>query len=152
MKPWVKITIPALSILFLLSVVLSFEKHSSYSFPVSPSDVDSISFYYDNLGKKKIITSPSDVSIVFNSLDEIVFHEEYNRFPTGGQTFFLVFHLSSGKDWICTYYQTNLDTGFYADDTTKLSISNLDLKALWSLLHCPESSAFAAHEISPPSL
>lgn len=33
-----------------------------------------------------------------------------------------------------------------------LSVSNLDLKALWHQLSCLEYSSFASHEISPPEL
>ncbi len=150
MKPWLKIAIPAISLLFFLVVVSSFNTKSSYVIPVSSSDVTSISFYYDNLGKKKLVTSPSDISLVFDSLDATIFHGEYSRYPTGGQSFILVFHLADGEDWCCTYYQTNFDNGFYQDDTTKLSVSNLDLKKIWSDLSSPEHSAFYGHEFTQP--
>ena len=151
MKSLFKIVIPSLLLVVFLAVITAIGD-VDYEIPVSPSTISSISFYYENLGKKKIIDSTSDISLVFDSLNNTGFHKKYDRFPTGGQTFFLVFHLDTGDDWTCTYYQTNFDCGFFADENIKVSVSNLDLKALWHQLSCLEYSAFASHEISPPEL
>lgn len=151
MKSWFKLVFPALFLIVLLAVIPTFDDEP-YELPVSPSTVSSITFYYDNLGKKKLVESASDISLVFDSLNNSVFQDKYSRFPTGGQTFFLAFHLDTGDDWICTYYQTDFDNGFFADGNIKLSVSKLDLKTLWSKLSCTEYSSFATHEISPPEI
>lgn len=90
MKSLFKIVIPSLLLVVFLAVITAIGD-VDYEIPVSPSTISSISFYYENLGKKKIIDSTSDISLVFDSLNNTVFHKKYDRFPTGGQTFFLVF-------------------------------------------------------------
>lgn len=152
MKLRTKIFISALVLLFLPCVIRLCSSSSSYNTPISENDVSSISLYYDNLGQKKLITSSADISLVFTSLDNAISHGKYNRFPTGGQLFFLVFHLQDGTNWICTFYQTNGDNGYFADGTTRTKLSNLDMKALWHVLSYQEDDAFIDHTLMLPTL
>ena len=53
MKSLFKIVIPSLLLVVFLAVITAIGD-VDYEIPVSPSTISSISFYYENLGKKKI--------------------------------------------------------------------------------------------------
>lgn len=148
-----KIALLVLTLAVLLFVgAFLFHPSSPYNVPFSEGNVKSISFYYGSEAKKKIVTSSSDISSVLDSLNEMNSHGEYKRMPAGGSSFNLVFHLQDESDWICTYFQTNGDTGFYTHGTVRIKVSHLDLKALWSLLPYQEVTAYVEQEITPPAL
>lgn len=146
-----KIAFGALFVLLLIGVFL-YHSSSPYCVPFSEDDVKSISFYYGNMAKKKIVTSASDISSILDSLNKMDAHGKYNRLPAGGLSFNLAFHLWDKSDWICTYFQTNADAGFYSDGAIRIKVSNLDLETLWSLLHYQEVTAYIEQELTFPGL
>ncbi len=148
-----KIFIIALFVLAFAGLVVSlFSPAAPYTLPFTETEVESVSFCYDNQASQKVITAPSDVSLVCSSLNALSLKGKYKRIPTGGQTIFLVFYLKDGTNWACTYYQQNAGTGFFADGNVRHKVSNLDLVQLWHQMSYLEETILGDMDFTPPPL
>lgn len=123
--------------------------HTLFRFPVSEEQISSVSIYYSNISKKKEIFSESEIAYIMSYANERTYITgTYQKIPTGGQTFFILFHLIDGTDFPCIYYQTTEFSGYYVDGRSKVTITSLNFIDLWLSLECKESLAFAEHEFS----
>lgn len=113
-------------------ILLCFSNRNNLTFPIPIDQIESISLYYN--GQKKEVTSTSDISYVVHSVTHAYSHGSYEKIPTGGQTFFISFHLTTGTSFLCTYYQTTDSSGYYADKESNLRVSSLNFAEIWDNL------------------
>lgn len=147
-----KACVPAFLLLILCCLtLLYFSSKDVLPFPISANQIESISLYHND-GKKEV-TSTSDISYIVQSITHAQSHGSYEKFPTGGQTFFILFRLTNGTSFLCTYYQTTGSSGYYADGESNLRISSLSFVEIWDNLSCEVTQAFTENGFSAwPSL
>lgn len=147
MKKKVCILIPVLLLMiFVLLILYTTEK--SPCAPLSADQIDSVSLYYFNANRKKVIESQTDISDILSAMSNFRSRGAYDSVPAGGQTFQILFQLYDGSYYSCIYYQTAKSSGYYADGNGHIRVSSLDFVSIWENLDCIAVEAYADLEFS----
>lgn len=114
----------------------------------SADQIESITIYYSNEGSRKVVDTREDILAVLEAINNSRLFGSYTSFPTGGQSFLMLFQFGNGSYYSCVYYQTAQSSGYYSDGVERLRLFSLDLASLWESLSCPAVRADAEAEFS----
>lgn len=104
----------------------------NYSLDIAEADVTSVSLYYTNSGEKKEITGSDDIQTLMKEINNQNDLGNYkDQHIDGSQGFTIVFHLTDGSDFICTYADHSGGSGAFSDGTINRRVSGLNMYEFW---------------------
>lgn len=144
---WVDIIAAALAVLILVAVWVIGTWHSrSYQFPISASEVESVTMYtiysYGGTSMAKT-TDRADIAAMCNAVGSVKVEKERPfqiKGVNGGSYYLISFRLADGSEYICggmengTYPDGRDQNTFYTSDGVGLVVSNLQSGELFKVL------------------